>query len=91
MGRVPSIRFRDSWFKRARASIARISALPLLVMVLTGWIPNKDLELGPKDPWPWGAIVGIFFIVVAFLGLLRPQQTFSQPPLLRSGELETNL
>jgi hypothetical protein len=71
--------------------MARISALPLLVVGLTGWIPNKDLELGPKGTWPWGAIVGIFFIVVAFLGLLRPQQTFSKPPLRRSSELETNL
>jgi hypothetical protein len=60
--------------------MARISALPLLVVSFTGWIPNKDLEVGPKGPWPWGAIVGLFFIGVGFLGLLRPGEKFSLPP-----------
>jgi len=38
--------------------------------------------LGPKGPWPWGALLGLFFIVVGLLGLLfpLPPQTFSDPP-----------
>jgi hypothetical protein len=50
--------------------MARILALPLLVVGLTGWIPDKDFEVGPKGPWPWGAIVGLAFIGVALVGLL---------------------
>lgn len=69
---VPSIGFRDSWFIRSGANIARIAVLPLLLIGLTGWIPNKDFELDPTGPWPWGALVGLFCIVVGFFGLLRP-------------------
>jgi len=65
---------------RSVATLARIAALPLLVVCLTGWIPNKELELGPKGPWPWGALVGLFFIVVGFLGLLCPWEPFPKPP-----------
>ena len=49
------------------------SALPLLVVGLTGWIPNKDLEVGSKGPWPWGAIIGVSFIGVGLVGLLLPR------------------
>jgi hypothetical protein len=53
-----------------------MSALPFLVVSLTGWIPDKDLEFGPKGPWPWGAVIGLFLIVVALVGLILPQGTF---------------
>jgi len=60
--------------------MARISALPLLVVSLTGWIPDNELELGPKGPWPWGALIGLSFIVVGLLGLLLPRETISKSP-----------
>ena len=80
MEEVPSIRFRNSWFIRSSATMARISALPLLVVALTGWIPNKELEVGPKGPWPLGAIIGLSFIVIGLLGLLLPWETISKSP-----------
>lgn len=64
-------RFRDSWLIRSGATLARISALPLLVVTLSGWFPAKDLEPGPTQLWPvLGAVVGLFFIVLGFVGLL---------------------
>ena len=70
--------------------MARISALPLLVVSLTGWIPNKELELGPKGPWPWGALIGLSFIVVGLLGLLLPRgKQFRNRHPMRRSELGT--
>jgi len=60
--------------------MARILIFPLLVLSLTGWIPNKELELGPKGPWPWGALIGLFIIVVGLLGLILPGAPSSKPP-----------
>src|ERR1700756_4129139 len=88
MGQVPSVRFRDSWLIRSSVTMARISALPLLVVSLTGWIPSKDLELGPKGPWPWGALIGLSFILVGLLGLLLPRgKQFRNRHPLHSSEL----
>jgi len=53
--------------------------LPLLVVVFTGWIPNEQLELGSKNPWPWGPVMGICLIVVGLLGLLFPREPLSEP------------
>lgn len=80
MGRIRSIRFRSSWFIRSGPKIVRISALPFLVVSLTGWIPNKDLEFGPKGPWPWGALLGLLLIVVGLVGLFLPQETSWKRP-----------
>jgi hypothetical protein len=63
--------------------MARISALPLLVLSLTGWIPNKDIEAVP--PLPWGTFVGLSFVVVGLLGLLYPRRPSRKPYLLRGG------
>jgi hypothetical protein len=60
------------------ATTARILAVPLLVFSLTGWIPNKELDLEPKGPWPWGAIVGVSLIVVAIVGMLFPRERLTK-------------
>lgn len=52
--------------------IARICSIPLLVLAFTGWIPDKYFEVGPKGPWPWGALIGLTLIAVALVGLARP-------------------
>jgi drug/metabolite transporter (DMT)-like permease len=65
---------RDSWLGSG-ARIARILILPVLLIAATGWIPDKHLDLPPKGPWPWGAILGVFVIVVAFGGLLLSRET----------------
>jgi len=68
--------------------MARIAALPLLVVGLTGWIPNKELALGSKGPWPWSALIGLSFGVVGLLGLLLPcGKQFRNRHPLRSSEL----
>ena len=53
--------------------------MPLVVLSLTGWIPNKDLELGPEGPWSWGVYIGFFYFIVGLVLLLRPSQ--SRDPL----------
>jgi hypothetical protein len=53
---------KQNCFARTRARLARILALPAVVMGVTGWIPNKVLDIGPKGPWPWGALLGISLI-----------------------------
>jgi uncharacterized membrane protein HdeD (DUF308 family) len=70
--------------------MARIWTLPLLVVSLTGWIPNKELEWGSKEPWPWGAIVGLFLIVIGLLGLLLPAEpsTVHKSPFSGSTDYE---
>jgi len=65
------------------ASIARVSALPLLVLSLTGWIPDKELEVLP--PLPWGTVLGVSFILVGLLGLLFPGRLSRKPYLVRGG------
>src|ERR1700758_5263211 len=88
MEQVPSVRFRDAWFIRSSATMARILAMPLLVVSLTGWIPSKELELGPRGPWPWGALIGLSFILAGLLGLLLPRgKQFRSRHPLRSSEL----
>lgn len=52
--------------------MARIFALPLFLMVSTGWLPNKYLDLPPKGPWPWTAIIGLSLIFLSLAGLLFP-------------------
>jgi len=79
------MRLRNSRFTRSWATVARISALPLVVLTLTGWIPNKDLELGPKGPWPWEVYIGLFYFIVGLVLLLRPPRIHDQ---LRRGELD---
>jgi len=73
---VRAIRLRDFW-SRSGATIARISALPLFLMGSTGWIPNADLDVSPKGPWPWGAIIGLLLIAVGVVGVLLPQASSS--------------
>jgi hypothetical protein len=52
--------------------IARICSIPVLVLAFTGWIPDQYLDVGPKGPWPWGALIGFSLIAVALVGLVRP-------------------
>jgi len=59
-------------------------ALPLCLIAATGWIPNKHLDLPPKGPWPWGAIIGIFAIAIALGGLLLTRETSSKTPSANS-------
>jgi hypothetical protein len=63
---------KQSCFSRTRTRLARILALPTFVMGVMGWIPNKVLDIGPKGPWPWGALLGISLILTSLLGLVRP-------------------
>lgn len=44
----------------------------MVVIGSTGWIPNQDLEVPPKGPWPWGAITGLFLIGIGVVGILLP-------------------
>jgi len=57
--------------------MARISALPIFVLGLTGWIPNHFLKLGSAQPLPWGALVGVCLICVGLVGVLLPERTMS--------------
>ena len=72
-------------FTQSGARIARISAVPLFVLTLTGWIPNKDLELGPEGPWSWGVYIGLFYFIVGIALLLRPSQSRDPFPDLDPG------
>jgi len=65
------------------ATMARISALPFLVLSLTGWVPNTDFEAVP--PLAWGTLVGLSFVVVGLLGLLYPERRSRKPYLVRGG------
>jgi len=72
MNPVSRVELKQNCFARVRASWARILALPTLVIGVTGWIPNKVLDIGPKGPWPWGALLGVSLILTSLLGLFRP-------------------
>jgi hypothetical protein len=72
MDPVSTIQLKQNCMARIRTSSARILALPTLVIGVTGWIPNKVLDIGPKGPWPWGALLGISLILTSLLGLVRP-------------------
>lgn len=63
---------KQNCFARTRVRLARTLALPTVVMGVIGWIPNKVLDIGPKGPWPWGALLGISLILTSLLGLVRP-------------------
>jgi hypothetical protein len=77
------IQFRNSWLIQMGATMVRILALPLLVLSLTGWIPDKDF--GAVPPVPWGPFVGLSFVVVGLLGLLYPRRPSREPHLGRGG------
>lgn len=66
--------FRPSW-SRFGTAIARMFALPLFLIVSTGWLPNKYLDLPPKGPWPWAAIIGVSLIFLSLAGFLFPVVT----------------
>jgi len=66
--------FRYSW-SRSGARVARVSALPLFLIGSLGWIPDKVLDVPPKGPWPWGAILGSGMILFALAGLLSARGT----------------
>jgi len=76
--RAWTIRFRDFW-SQSGAKIARVSALPVFLIASTGWIPAKDLDLPPKGPWPWGAILGSFAIAVATVRIFISEYRRSEP------------
>ena len=69
---VARIELNRNCFARIRARLARILALPAVVIGVTGWIPNKVLDIGPKGPWPWGALLGVSLILTSLLGLIGP-------------------
>jgi len=71
--------FRGVWL-RSGVTFARISALPLFLLGSTGWVPNEMLDVPPKGPWPWGAIVGLSIILVALYGLASAARTSSAAP-----------
>jgi hypothetical protein len=58
--------------------MARILAVPLLVVSLSGWIPSNNLDLEPKGPWPWGAILGLTLIGVGLVGIFLPRKNTSE-------------
>jgi len=72
MDPVSRVELKPNWLARIRASSARILALPTLVIGATGWIPNRVLDIGPKGPWPWGALLAVSLILTSLLGLFRP-------------------
>jgi hypothetical protein len=72
MDAVSPIEFKQSGFAWNRARLARIFALPIVVVGITGWIPNSVLDIGPKGPWPWGALLAVSLILTSLLGLVRP-------------------
>lgn len=63
---------QQNCFAQTRATLARILVLPVVLIGITGWIPNKVLDIGPKGPWPWGALLGVSLILTSLLGLFRP-------------------
>jgi len=62
---------RHSW-SRFGTAMARIFALPLFLIMSTGWLPNEYLDLPPKGPWPWTAIIGLSFVFLSLAGFLFP-------------------
>ena len=63
---------KQNCYARIRVRLARILALPAIVIGVTGWIPNRVLDIGPKGPWPWGALLAVSLILTSLLGLARP-------------------
>lgn len=71
-------RFIRHFWSGCGGAMARIFALPLFLIVSTGWLPNKYLDLPPKKPCPWTAIIGLFLIFLSLAGLFLPVAAFPQ-------------
>jgi hypothetical protein len=63
---------KQNFFGRIGTRLARILALPAVVIGVTGWIPNNVLDIAPTKPWPWGALLGVSLILTSLFGLVRP-------------------
>jgi len=51
--------------------------MPTFVLGLTGWVPNHYFNIGPEQPWPWGALIGCLLIGVGLVGVIIPERMLS--------------
>ena len=57
------------------ATVIRITAAPLLLLSVTGWIPDKYLvEIPSKTPDAWPVSIGLLYFVVGVVLLCFPSK-----------------